>query len=74
MNLTIRNTDRTVRVEVSDEGSATSVPHVRNEPEAEGGRGLHIISALAKEWGVTHRKSGVTIWCEVSTGDGASDP
>ncbi|MFC4534579.1 ATP-binding protein [Sphaerisporangium dianthi] len=67
VTLTIGNSDNAVRVEVTDEGSAASAPHMRDEPDAEGGRGLQIINILAKEWGVTHRGTNVTTWCELPT-------
>jgi len=37
-----------VRIEVVDEGNAFSAPYVRDEPCAESGRGLRIVSTLAK--------------------------
>ncbi|GAB3280301.1 hypothetical protein GCM10027589_07230 [Actinocorallia lasiicapitis] len=46
-----------VVVEVVDDGSENGdVPVVRCDPDGEGGRGLHIIDALARKWRV--RKAG----------------
>ncbi|MET8155947.1 ATP-binding protein [Sphaerisporangium sp. NPDC005289] len=66
VTLTIRSSDTAIRIEVTDEGSSTSTPHVRDEPDAEGGRGLQIINALAKEWGTTHHGPNVTLWCDIA--------
>ncbi len=63
--LSIRGSDDSVRVEVTDAGSSCTAPYIRNDPDAESGRGLRIVSALAKEWGVTHRGTAVTTWCEL---------
>lgn len=52
-------------MEVTDEGSAYSSPYIRDEPDSEGGRGLRIVSMLTKEWGVTHRATTLTTWCEL---------
>lgn len=41
-----------VLVEVCDAGSGSSAPHVRNDPEAEGGRGMFLVDLLADSWGV----------------------
>ncbi|MFC7386329.1 ATP-binding protein [Sphaerisporangium rhizosphaerae] len=66
VTLTIRWSDTAIRIEVTDEGSSTNAPRVRDEPEAEGGRGLQIISALAKEWGTSHHGPNVTLWCDIA--------
>ncbi len=65
VTLTISNADGAIRVEVTDEGSPASAPYIRDEPGAESGRGLRIVSMLSKEWGVTHRGTTVTTWCDV---------
>ncbi|MFE5816715.1 ATP-binding protein [Streptomyces sp. NPDC056479] len=64
--LLVRVAGDTVRIEVTDT-RADRLPHVeRVAPEAESGRGLAIIDALADRWGVTPgpppRK---TVWAEV---------
>ncbi len=34
------------------------------EPDDEYGRGLRVVSALAREWGTSHTGRGKTVWCE----------
>ncbi|MDT0307546.1 SpoIIE family protein phosphatase [Streptomyces sp. DSM 44917] len=49
--------------EVSD-GSLTT-PHIRHPSLTdEGGRGLHLVAALAHRWGTRHTEHGKTIWTE----------
>ncbi|MFC4909202.1 ATP-binding protein [Actinomadura gamaensis] len=54
-----------VRVEVTDDGADGRRPEVRDAPEDESGRGLHIVQALAAAWG--HRADGhrTTVWADV---------
>ncbi|MDP9841403.1 ATP-binding protein [Streptosporangium lutulentum] len=56
-----------VLVEVRDVGSGTSVPHVRNDPEAENGRGMFLVDLLAARWGIRDDVSQGfrTLWFEV---------
>jgi anti-sigma regulatory factor (Ser/Thr protein kinase) len=56
-----------VLVEVRDVGSGTSVPHVRNDPEAESGRGMFLVDLLAARWGIQDDLSRGfrTLWFEV---------
>ncbi len=57
----------TVLVEVSDGGSGASAPHVRNDPQAENGRGMFLVDLLASRWGIRGGDSGDrrTVWFEV---------
>ncbi|GAA4229838.1 anti-sigma regulatory factor (Ser/Thr protein kinase) [Streptosporangium album] len=58
---------RAVLVEVCDAGSGVSAPHVRNDPEAEGGRGMFLVDLLADRWGTCDDARGFrTLWFEVS--------
>ena len=58
-----------VRVAVADTGPA--VPALRPAPpEADRGRGLFLVSALADEWGVDSRPDGKAIWCALHTAHG----
>jgi anti-sigma regulatory factor (Ser/Thr protein kinase) len=56
-----------VRVEVDDDdgGPADLVPRMP-DPDADGGRGLLIIEAVADAWGVDrHPDDGKTVWMQV---------
>lgn len=56
-----------VRVEISDTHEARPAPDAapRPDPEADGGRGLLIVEALAARWGVSDRLGpGKTVWAE----------
>ncbi|MEV6793845.1 ATP-binding protein [Streptomyces sp. NPDC051320] len=54
-------------VEVTDGGGPTRPVPATPSVTARGGRGLHIISALAQEWGVRDDASGeVTVWVLVT--------
>ena len=54
-----------LRIEVRD-GSA--LPPVMREagPSSGSGRGLPLIDALAREWGVDHTASGKTVWAHLA--------
>ncbi|MDQ8701913.1 ATP-binding protein [Streptomyces sp. LHD-70] len=58
-----RRPDRTVRIEVHDSGDG-EVRTPGAEPDAEGGRGLQLVAALADRWGVGERVPGKVVWCE----------
>ncbi|MEU4834930.1 ATP-binding protein [Streptosporangium sp. NPDC023615] len=50
-------------VEVTDEGSATSVPAIRTTDEDSlSGRGLAWVDRLAAAWGADHDEAGGTVW------------
>jgi anti-sigma regulatory factor (Ser/Thr protein kinase) len=51
-----------IRVEVADEGSAGSVPVVRDDVLADSGRGLFLVQSLADDWGYLCDPSGTTVW------------
>ena len=54
-----------VELRVSDGGSP-KVPHERTpEPEALDGRGLAIVSALARSWGVERDDAGQCVWARL---------
>ncbi len=54
-----------LRVEVVD-GHATALPVVRTpELDAEGGRGLLIVQALARDWGTDRLSAGKCVWFEL---------
>lgn len=58
---------RTLRIEVSDTRSeALPVPAAQPPgPDAESGRGLLLVQALATRWGVRERAVGKTVWAEI---------
>ncbi|WP_406136430.1 ATP-binding protein [Streptomyces sp. NBC_01089] len=57
--------DGLLHVEVHDSGPGeVRVP--QECPEADGGRGLLLVAALADKWGVGERNPGKTVWCEFS--------
>lgn len=59
---------RTLRIEVAD-ARGDRVPELRrpDDPEAETGRGLRLVEAIAATWGVTERRIGKTVWAELRT-------
>ncbi|MEV0322608.1 ATP-binding protein [Streptomyces sp. NPDC050659] len=58
----------TLRIEISDTLTERRPPQELElpYPEGESGRGLVIVAALAKEWGVVGRNVGKTVWAEVT--------
>ncbi|MEO3788915.1 ATP-binding protein [Nonomuraea sp. B10E15] len=67
IGLTVAAAGGAVYVGVRDPGSTFSAPHIRQEPEAEDGRGLLIINQIAQEWGVREHGHGLgrTVWCAI---------
>jgi anti-sigma regulatory factor (Ser/Thr protein kinase) len=58
----LQTTAQTVYLAITDQGCGPSGPRVR-EPDAESGRGLILVSALAQLWGVdTEQGCGRTVW------------
>ena len=56
-----------LRVEVVD-GHATALPVLRAAgPEAEGGRGLLLVSVLARAWGTERLSAGKCVWFELAS-------
>jgi serine phosphatase RsbU (regulator of sigma subunit)/anti-sigma regulatory factor (Ser/Thr protein kinase) len=54
-----------LRVELID-GRADALSHVRHaDPDAEGGRGLQIVMALARSWGTDRLSAGKCVWFEL---------
>ena len=54
-----------VKVEIADGGFGFEAGEIGARPEAEGGRGLMIVEALADRWGV-HRDRRTRVWFELS--------
>jgi anti-sigma regulatory factor (Ser/Thr protein kinase) len=58
---------KTLRVQVSDRGDGrVLIPDIPSE-EREGGRGIHLVDALASAWGTRHSAQGKTVWFELGT-------
>lgn len=64
VRVVVTATPRGVRVEVTDESTSLPVPR-EADTDAEGGRGLALVDALAARWGVLGRADGKTVWFEV---------
>lgn len=63
--LRVSRDDQLVRIEVAD-GEPTGVPLERDvDVEAEHGRGLLLVSALASAWGYDRSDDGKLIWVEL---------
>ncbi|MEU1007318.1 ATP-binding protein [Streptomyces sp. NPDC005890] len=62
LRLTLHD-DGVVRVEVHDSGPG-EVRTPETSPDAEHGRGLLLVAALADKWGVGERNPGKFVWCE----------
>lgn len=54
-----------VRIEVSDAAGHRWPTRKATRPEAEGGRGIEIIAALASRWGTESSGSGKLVWAEL---------
>jgi anti-sigma regulatory factor (Ser/Thr protein kinase) len=72
VELTLCRTDGGVRVEVADEDphSLERALRQRRRREATTGRGLAMVAALARHWGVTLANRGKSVWFEMGTGFG----
>ncbi|HEU5357296.1 MAG TPA: ATP-binding protein [Actinocrinis sp.] len=58
----LQTTAQSVYLAITDQGCGPSGPRVR-EPDVESGRGLILVSALARLWGVnTEQGCGRTVW------------
>ena len=65
LHVRICDVDDAVRIEVLD-GSVRQPKARAHLPEdAEQGRGLHIVDALARAWGSESRPGGKLVWCEL---------
>jgi hypothetical protein len=58
--------DDTVVIEVGD--ASDEVPHVAeiDNQTSVSGRGMHIVSKLARSWGVRAHPGGKTVWAEIA--------
>ena len=53
-----------LRVEVADGSTQAPLPRSA-DPDAEGGRGLALVDALASDWGTEVTGTGKTVWFEL---------
>lgn len=67
VTVTILDVTGAIRVEVTDEGSARSVPVVKDDVLADSGRGLFLVQSVADDWGYQHDSPGTTVWFRLST-------
>ncbi|MGP4003030.1 ATP-binding SpoIIE family protein phosphatase [Streptomyces sp. 8N706] len=67
VDVRVRRYPRHIRVEVRDSTPHPAIPVTipREEDQAEGGRGLIIVSALASSWGNSPSGRGKTVWYEL---------
>ena len=63
--VTVRTGEGWARIEVSDTGTGQWYPPQGGDPDAEYGRGLAIIAALADKFGHDASADGQTVWAEV---------
>lgn len=61
--LRLRRTRHRVVLEVLDRSPRTPKPRPA-DPEAESGRGLHLVAQLADRWGARPLEGGKSVWCE----------
>jgi anti-sigma regulatory factor (Ser/Thr protein kinase) len=62
--ITVRAEDGWARIEVSDTGTGQWDPPEGGDPDAEYGRGLAIVAALADKFGHDVTAEGQTMWAE----------
>jgi anti-sigma regulatory factor (Ser/Thr protein kinase) len=58
-----------LRVEMHDKSSSVPAP-VMAGCEDECGRGLHLLAALAADWGAALTAVGKSVWCEIAISEG----
>ena len=63
--LTVSYTADRVRVSVRDDGSARPPCGCHADPYSPGGRGLPLLEALSRRWGVTREAGANNVWFEL---------
>ncbi len=64
-HVNLQISDTAIRVEVVDQGSNIK-PHLTDAGmDAEHGRGLQLVDALASRWGITGNHTSWTVWLEM---------
>jgi anti-sigma regulatory factor (Ser/Thr protein kinase) len=51
-----------IRVVITDDGGAGTMPQIRNDLYGESGRGLFLLGMLAAGWGVRMESNSTTVW------------
>ncbi|SEO18794.1 ATP-binding protein [Actinacidiphila rubida] len=71
LRLTLDRATGVIRVEVSDARGEVrpAVSPLPPADDAESGRGLLLVQALTRAWGVSSREVGKTVWAEVALPD-----
>jgi len=64
VSVTLKLTSACVRVEVSDAGEGFAIPERPQKRNADGGRGLQILAAVAHRWGI-ERAQPISVWFEI---------
>ena len=59
----VRHDPDEIHIAVSD--ASPSLPHHVHDA-AVGGRGIHIVDAIARTWGITSEPGGKTVWAKVA--------
>lgn len=62
VTVTVAREANVLRISVADDGAGGRVPYVHDDPLAENGRGMLIVSVLATEWGAEAGDEGTTTW------------
>ena len=66
--LVLERDGRRLRVEVHDAGGPLPGRSEASGPRDEHGRGLHLVEALAQDWGVEPGRPGKAVWFELALG------
>ncbi|MCN9239280.1 ATP-binding protein [Streptomyces sp. RY43-2] len=69
--LILERRDARLRVEVHDKSHAVPVLKAASCDE-ECGRGLHLLAALAADWGTVLTAAGKAVWCEITLDQGSA--
>jgi serine phosphatase RsbU (regulator of sigma subunit)/anti-sigma regulatory factor (Ser/Thr protein kinase) len=64
IELRLRRAPHALVIEVCD-GSREPPRRRPHDPDAEGGRGLHLVAALSARWGSRPTQNGKAVWCEL---------
>ncbi|HEY4377579.1 MAG TPA: ATP-binding protein [Acidimicrobiales bacterium] len=65
IELQLEQTSQGIRCEVTDHGAGTPVARLA-KPEELGGRGLHLVDAMSKCWGVRRSPGAKAVWFELT--------